>query len=44
MLFVDYFDDVEYGIWLAGNYILGNESLMSVQFRLFKKFLVYPLG
>ena len=35
---------MEYGNWLAGNYTLGNESLMSVKFRLFKKLSGLPLG
>jgi hypothetical protein len=35
---------VEYGNWLAGNYTLGNESLMSVKFCLFKKLSGLPLG
>lgn len=36
-MFFYYFDDLEYSNWLAGNYTLGNELLMSVKFRLIKK-------
>jgi hypothetical protein len=35
---------VKYGNWLAANCTLGNESLMSVKFRLFKKLSGLPLG
>lgn len=35
---------MEYSNWLAVNYTLGNESLMSVKFRLFKKLSGLPLG
>jgi hypothetical protein len=42
--FLFYFDDVEYGNWLAGNYTLGNELLMSVKFRIFKKLSGLPFG
>ena len=35
---------MKYGNWLEGNYTLGNESLMSVKFRIFKKLSGLPLG